>query len=257
MILDEILEHKRQELERRMREVPLGRLRELAEAREPPRSLSRALSGPEVAVIAEVKRRSPSAGELDTHLDPARLAGIYAANGAAAISVLTDERYFGGTLEDLAAVRREVDVPVLRKDFVINEYQVMEARAHGADVVLLIVRALDKDYLADLLEYTRELRMEALVEVHDEAELETALDCGAPIIGVNNRDLATFHTDLEVTRRLAPLVPDEHLLVSESGIRTREQVQSLKALGVAAVLVGESLVRSGDPAAKLRELVGV
>lgn len=256
MILDEILANKREELEARQREVPLSELQERAAKQPRARSLAESLSGTDVRVIAEVKRRSPSAGEMAADLDPARMAALYAANGASAVSVLTDRKYFNGSLDDLTAVREAVDIPILRKDFVLNEYQVIESRAYGADAVLLIVRALDPDDLSDLLEYARLLGMDALVEVHTEREMEVALDCGAPVIGVNNRDLSTFTTDLEVTRGLAPMVPDGHVLVSESGIGTREQIVTLKGMGVRAVLVGESLVRSSDPARKLRELVG-
>lgn len=254
MILDEIAAHKRDEVAARRREVSLHELQERAAAQPPPRPFGHALKGGDVRVIAEVKRRSPSKGELAPDLDPARTAGTYADFGAAAISVLTDGKYFGGSLEDLAAVRREVDLPVLRKEFILGEYQVFEARAWGADAVLLIARLLDDDDLSDLLGYAGELGMEALVEVHDEREMERALRYGAPVIGINNRDLGTFTTDLETTRRLAPLVPDTHVLVSESGIHSRAQVEELGRLGVNAVLVGESLAK--DPAGKLRELVG-
>ncbi len=255
MILDEILEHKREELRQRQQDTPLGVLQDLAAGQAPARSLRTALMGGSVRVIAEVKRRSPSKGLLAAELDPARAAATYASSGAAAISVLTDEKFFGGSLEDLRAVRREVDLPILRKDFVLNGYQVVEARAHGADAVLLIAAALDADDLGDLLEETRVHGMGALVEVHTEDELELALGCGAPLIGINNRDLQTFTTDLDTTRRLAPLVPDGHVIVSESGINSREQVQELANLGVHAVLVGEALVTAPSAAAKLQELV--
>ncbi|MEJ7654560.1 MAG: indole-3-glycerol phosphate synthase TrpC [Chloroflexia bacterium] len=184
------------------------------------------------------------------------LAALYADFGAAAISVLTDARYFGGSLNDLVAVRSEVGLPVLRKDFILNEYQVLESRAWGADAVLLIVSALDQDDLADLLEYARVLGMDALVEVHDATELEAALEVGAPIIGVNNRNLRTLKVDLQTTVDLAPLVPSGHFLVSESGVSGWADVEMLGAVGVGAVLVGEALMRAADPAAKLRELVG-
>ena len=256
MILEEILAHKREELHERQARVPLGELQEKAARQGPVRSLRGALEGGEVRVIAEVKRRSPSKGVLAAELDPARVAGTYADYGAAAISVLTDGRYFGGSLEDLDAVRREVELPILRKDFTLSGYQVVEARAHGADAVLLIVAALDPDDLSDLLEEARLLGMDALVEVHTEEELERALDCGAPLVGINNRELRTFETDLDTTRRLAPLVPDGHLVVSESGIRTREHVEEMGRLGVHAVLVGEALVSAPSAGEKLRELVG-
>lgn len=256
MILDEILANKRDELRERQKVVSLAELQERVAAQQPARSLADALSGDTVRVIAEVKRRSPSAGDLAANLDPATLAVVYADSGASAISVLTDRKYFSGTLDDLVVVREAVSLPVLRKDFIISEYQVLESRAFGADAVLLIVRALDSDDLSDLLDYARTLGMQALVEVHAEEELDTALDAGADVIGINNRDLAHFTTDLDVTRRLAPRVPDGHVVVSESGIRSREQIESLRRVGVHTVLVGESLVRHADPGEKLRELAG-
>ncbi len=255
MILDEILAHKRQEIAERRERVSLTELQTRAAAQQPARSLISALTGDEIRVIAEVKRRSPSRGLLAAELDPALTAATYARHGAAAISVLTDEKFFGGSLEDLEAVRCVVDLPILRKDFILNEYQVIESRAYGADALLLIAGVLDADDLSDLLEEARVLGMDALVEVHTEAEMEMALGCGAPLIGVNNRDLATFTTDIETTCRLAPLVPDAHTLVSESGIHSREQLEMLRGLGVHAVLVGEALVSAPSAAAKLQELV--
>jgi indole-3-glycerol phosphate synthase len=255
-MLDEIVAHKREETRERQAHRPLSRLQELAAARPPARPFGAALRGADVAVIAEVKRRSPSKGPLAPGLVPADTARLYEGAGAAAISVLTDARYFGASLDDLEAVRGAVDTPVLRKDFILGEYQVLESRAFGADALLLIAAALGRDDLSDLVEYARILGMEALVEVHDEAELDAALDAGAPLIGINNRDLRTFETDLGTTRRLAPLVPDRHLVVSESGIRERRQVEELRRLGVRAVLVGEALVTAPSPAAKLRELAG-
>jgi len=255
-MLEEILAHKREETQLRQAERSLSTLQEMAAAQPHARSLRAALSPGRVRVIAEVKRRSPSAGELAAEVDPAVRAALYADFGAAAISVLTDARYFGGSLNDLVAVRSEVGLPVLRKDFILNEYQVLESRAWGADAVLLIVSTLDQDDLADLLEYARVLGMDALVEVHDATELEAALEVGAPIIGVNNRNLRTLKVDLQTTVDLAPLVPSGHFLVSESGVSGWADVEMLGAVGVGAVLVGEALMRAADPAAKLRELVG-
>lgn len=255
MILDEILAHKRQEVAARQERIPLAALQEQAAKQDPPHSLIQALSGGSVRVIAEVKRRSPSKGVLAAELDPVRTAATYASHGAAAISVLTDEKFFGGSLTDLADVRRVVDLPVLRKDFILGGYQVVESRAYGADALLLIAGVLDSDDLSDLLEQTRLLGMDALVEVHTEEELDLALGCGAPLIGINNRDLSTFKTDIETTCRLAPLVPDGHTLVSESGIHSRGQLDMLAALGVHAVLVGEALVSASSAEEKLRELV--
>ncbi|MDP9379521.1 MAG: indole-3-glycerol phosphate synthase TrpC [Chloroflexota bacterium] len=256
MILDEILAHKREEVRERQERILFGTLQRMAEAQPPSRSLREALVPGSVRVIAEVKRRSPSKGALAPALDPVRTAAMYADHGAAAISVLTDERFFAGSLADLRAVRQAVELPILRKDFIIHGYQVVESRAYGADAVLLIAGVLDRGDLTDLLEEVRLYRMEALVEVHTEEELDIALDCGAEIIGINNRDLQTFETDLETTRRLAPLVPDDHGIISESGIHSREQVEELGRLGVHGVLVGEALVSAGDPGEKLRELVG-
>lgn len=193
-------------------------------------------------MIAEFKRRSPSAGEIGSG-DPAVVAAAYGTGGAAALSVLTDGPYFGGSLADLEAARAASSLPVLRKDFVVDELQVWEARSAGADAVLLIVRILEDARLAGLLELSRELRMGALVEVHDEAELERALGAGAMVIGVNNRDLDTFRTELEVTLRLAPLVPAGRIVVGESGIRDGADVDRLGDAGVDAVLVGEALMR--------------
>jgi indole-3-glycerol phosphate synthase len=252
-ILDRIVETKRQEVA--ALRPAAGELRQRARSAPPPRSFESALLGPgRVAVIAEVKRRSPGAGEIRPQLDPTALAAGYAANGAAAISVLTDRQYFGGSLEDLAAVKRAVQVPVLRKDFVIDELQVAEARGAGADAVLLIVRILDQPVLVDLLAAVTGYGMTPLVEVHDAEELERAAAAQARVIGINNRDLGTFTTDLDVTIRLLGEVPAEALVVSESGIRTAQDVDRLGAEGVHAVLVGESLLRAEDPARAVRAL---
>lgn len=198
-------------------------------------------------MIAEFKRRSPSAGEIGAG-DPAAVATAYGTGGAAAMSVLTDGPFFGGSLADLEAARAASSLPVLRKDFVLDELQVWEARSAGADAVLLIVRILEDARLTGLLDLSRELRMSALVEVHDEAELERALGAGAVVIGVNNRDLDTFRTELEVTLRLAPLVPAGRILVGESGIRDGADVDRLGDAGVDAVLVGEALMRGAGVA---------
>jgi len=204
-----------------------------------------------VAVIAEVKRRSPGAGAIRPGLDPVDVARGYALRGAAAISVLTDRDYFGGSLGDLVAVKAAVGVPVLRKDFVIDPLQVAEARAAGADAVLLIVRILSDALLAELLASARDQGLAALVEVHDGPELERAAAAGARIVGINNRDLATFKTDLDVTVRLLDGLPEGSIVVSESGIRSRPDVERLGAEGVHAVLVGESLLRADDPSEAL------
>lgn len=222
-----------------------------------PRPVCDELAGrSEVAVIAEVKRRSPSAGSL-AEVDPAERAAAYVRGGAWAISVLTDGPFFGGSLDDLGAVRDAVDAPVLRKDFVIDEVQLLEARAAGADLVLLIARILEPDRLAALRAEAETLGMTALVEIHGESELGPALDSGARLLGINNRDLDTFRTDLAVTKRVLPSVPDGVLVVSESGIKTPDDVFEVAASGAHAVLVGEALMRSGDPERAVRGLSSV
>jgi indole-3-glycerol phosphate synthase len=209
------------------------------------------------SVIAEVKRRSPSKGDLATIADPAVLARQYAAGGAAAISVLTEERRFGGSLDDLRAVRAAVDVPLLRKDFVVDAYQVLEARAAGADLVLLIVAALDDDLLRLLHDRARELGMTVLVEVHDEPETARAVELGVELVGVNARNLKTLDVDPDTFGRLAPLVPDDRLLVAESGISSPVDVKRYVAEGAHAVLVGEALVKDGDPEGAVRAMTGI
>jgi indole-3-glycerol phosphate synthase len=253
-ILDEILVVKRAEvgaLRRERRETSL-----LADARAaaPPRAFAKALgSGPTPRVVAEVKRASPSKGVLRADLDPAALAASYAAAGAVAISVLTDGSFFRGSLADLEAARAAVSLPVLRKDFVIDPLQLLEARAAGADAVLLIVAALEDPQIRELLALTREQGMEALVEVHTRGELERALAADASVVGINNRDLHTFRTDVDVTRRLLAYTGGR-TVVSESGIEEAGTVRSLEALGVHAFLVGEALLRKPDPGKALREL---
>lgn len=232
-------------------------LRAEAESAPPARDFAEALaSGGTVSVISEVKRRSPGAGEIRPGLDPAELAASYEARGARALSVLTDREYFGGSLDDLAAARSAVSIPTLRKDFTIDEVQVDEARAAGADAILLIVRILDDGRLRALRERAEALGMAALVEVHHASELERAVRSGATVIGINNRDLSTFTTDLAVTERLLDSLPPGAVVVSESGIRTADDVARLGTAGVDAVLVGESLLRALDPGAMVAELSG-
>jgi indole-3-glycerol phosphate synthase len=281
-ILDEILAHKRSEVEAAKARVPAGELAERVRVPgQAPRGFRAGLAAAEPpAVIAEIKRRSPSKGEIRPDLDPAECARAYASGGAAAISVLTDERYFGGRLEDLREVRSAVSVPVLRKDFVVDSYQIDEARVWGADAVLLIAAALTPDRLVELRERAQELGLDALVEVHDEAELEVAVAAGADLIGVNNRDLRTFEVDLAATERLgrrlfgrgpAPvetpepqaggsarqaggIAGDGILLVAESGIFSHTDICRLQKAGARAFLVGESLMRQDDIALALRQL---
>ena len=252
-ILDRILSHKMAELTERQAKLPLAQIRAEAEAAAPTRAFEDGLKATDnIAIIAECKRASPSAGIISENFDPVDLALRYEAYGAAAVSVLTDTKFFGGSLEDLRAVRRAVTLPLLRKDFLFDPYQLYEARAAGADAILLIVAALEEEALRDLLAEAREFSLAALVEVHDEMELERALRCGASLIGINNRDLRTFQTDLRTTMVLAPLIPSEIALVAESGIRSAADVSMMAAAGAQAVLVGESLVRTAD----LRETLG-
>lgn len=257
-ILDEILEHKRSEVERARAQTSPNALRTRAEAlAAPPRGFRRALAtGEAPAVIAELKRRSPSKGLIRPDFDPVACAQAYREGGAAALSVLTDAHFFGGSLDDLARVRATVDLPLLRKDFVIDAFQIDEARVAGADAVLLIVAALDPRQLADLRARARSLGLDVLVEVHDEGELEQALAAEADLIGVNNRDLRTFEVDLAVTERVAKALPPgrEIVLVAESGIAGPQDVARLQRAGAGAFLVGESLMREPDVALALQRL---
>lgn len=254
-ILERIVETKRAEVARLR---PHAReLRAAADSAPPPRAFEAALRRPgEVALIAEVKRRSPSAGWIREELSVAEVASAYEAGGAAALSVLTDAEYFGGSLSDLEAARAAVSLPVLRKDFIIDPLQIWEARGAGADAILLIVRILDDAQLADLGALARELGLGVLVEVDGASELERALTAGASIVGINSRDLDTFHTDLNVAITLAASVPPDRLLVAESGIRTAEDVDRVGAAGASAILVGESLMRQDDLVAATSALVG-
>ena len=257
-ILDKIVAAKRVELADAQRAAPLAAVRQAAVEQPPPMSLSTALSGDGIRLIAEVKKASPSRGLLSPDFDPVRLADTYVANGAAAVSCLTDPR-FQGELAHLSAIKQSGAsgrAPVLRKDFIFNPYQVYEARAAGADGILLIVAILNPAMLRKLLEISHSLGMQCLVEVHDENELETAVEADAEIIGINNRDLHTFTTDLAVTQRLAPQVPPGKVIVSESGIFTANDLQLLSTFRVNAVLVGEAIVTAPDVAAKVRELSG-
>jgi len=258
-MLETILENKRAEVGQAKARMPLQELQRRLEDAAPIRSLTRALTAHEGAghrIIAEIKRASPSKGVLRSDLDPVAWAGMYRRAGAAAVSVLTDARFFKGSLSHLADIRSHVpDVPLLRKDFIIDPYQILEARFYGADAVLLIVRTLDDASLRGLLKATHELGMEALVEVHVEADLERALGEGARIVGINNRDLKTFTEDTSVTERLMERIPGDVVAVSASGIQRPEQIVSLESRGVKAFLIGEALVTAEDPEAKLRELV--
>ena len=260
-ILQKIVTHKREEVAAAKARFPLERLRDrLALVEDRPRGFARALravaeSGG-TAVIAEVKKGSPSRGMIRADFDPLEIAETYQAHGATCLSVLTDEKFFLGHLSYLGLIREAVSLPLLRKDFICDPYQIVEARAFGADAVLLIAAMLDDTELKDFTAQAAELGLDVLLEVHDEAELERALRTDCELIGINNRSLRSFVTDLATTERLAPRFPAGRLLVAESGIHSRADVERLQRAGAAAFLVGESLMREADIGAKLEELLG-
>ncbi len=257
-ILDRIVAAKRDELAAAQAAVPLEALKARIGDAPRVRPFDAAIRGPRIRLIAEVKKASPSRGVLRDDFDPVWLARVYAECGAAAISVLTDEKHFQGSLEYLAAIRRALPdgPPLLRKDFLFDDYQVYEARCHGADAVLLITAVLETPRLAGLIALATALGMTALVEVHDEDEIARALEAGASVIGINNRDLRTFTVDLATTKRLRLFIPPGRTVVSESGISTRDHMRRMEACGVQAALIGEALVTARDPGAKVRELAG-
>lgn len=256
-ILDQIVASKRHEIAAAQAQLPLDELRRVAAAAPPPRDFLTPLaaSGP-VHLIAEVKRASPSKGLLREDFDPVDIASIYERHGASCLSVLTDAPYFQGSLDNLRAVRAAVELPLLRKDFILDSYQLYEARAAGADAVLLIAECLDDCHLRKLHNETIDLGMTPLVELYEPENLDRVLEAGATLIGVNNRDLRTFHTDLEHTLRICQRIPPDCVLVSESGIRTPEDVARLQSAGVRAILVGESLITSPDIGAAVDRLLG-
>jgi indole-3-glycerol phosphate synthase len=254
-VLDEILDGVRADLADRQRRVSLDQLKDLARRAPSPRDAMAALKAEGVTVIAEVKRASPSRGKMAAIADPAALAADYEAGGAKVISVLTEERRFGGSLADLDAVRKAVQVPVLRKDFVVSSYQLWEARAHGADVALLIVAALEQSALVSLVERALSIGLLPLVEVHTEPELDRALEAGAKVIGVNARDLGTLQVDRGIFTELAPKIPDGIIKIAESGVRGPRDLLGYAASGADAVLVGESLVTEKDPRTAVADLV--
>ena len=254
-VLDEILDGVRADLAERQQHVALDRLKQMARDAPSRRDALTPLKDADVAVIAEVKRSSPSKGRLGAISDPAALARDYEAGGARIISVLTEPRHFGGSLDDLSAVRNAVDVPVLRKDFIISSYQLWEARACGADVVLLIVAALDQNALISLVERAESIGLLPLVEVHTSDEVLRAVDAGAKLIGVNARNLATLEVDRSVFGRLAPMIPEDVVKIAESGVRGPHDLLAYAAAGADAVLVGESLVTEKDPRAAVADLV--
>jgi len=256
MILDELVASTKKLLAERKSRIPIAEVEQAAAKQAPPRDFAAALEGQSIKLIAEVKRASPSKGLLAPNLDAALTAGTYEKSGAAAISVLTEPEYFKGSLADLEAVRAAVKLPIMRKDFIVDPYQIYEARACGADAVLLIVTILSPDELRNLLQTVHSLGMKALVEVDSRQELEQAMVLDPEVIGINNRNLADFSVKLETTLELHCLIPKGKVIVSESGIHTRDDVKKLEGAGVNAILVGEALVASADPAAKIRELLG-
>jgi indole-3-glycerol phosphate synthase len=256
-ILDEIHNYKLLEVAESKKRVPVKDIEEQSRKRQGTKSFGAALkSSTNICVIAEVKKASPSLGIIREDFHPVEIARIYETSGASAISVLTDEKFFQGSLSYLTEIKKSVNVPILRKDFIIDPYQIYEARAAGADAILLIAGLLSGDDMQHFLEVAKTLGMECLVEVHSESELIKVLKTSADIIGINNRDLATFKTDLETTFKLRPAIPAGKIVVSESGIKTRADVIKLMQKGVNAVLIGETLMKSDDIGTKLRELLG-
>ena len=254
-MLDKIVADKKKELGQRRKAVPVSELEERIARRTKTLDFAAALRKDGVSLIAEVKKASPSRGVLCPDFNPLALARTYAGNGAAAISVLTEEKYFQGGLEHLEGIREEVNIPLLRKDFIFDPYQVYESRACGADALLLIAAILGQGQLGELLSLSRELGMCCLVEVHNEGEVEKALGGNARVIGINNRNLRTFDVDIGTTARLRGLIPEDRTVVSESGISSRKDMDNLESWGIDAALVGEALLTAGDTAARMRELV--
>lgn len=259
-ILEKILEVKREEIEERKKQVPLKVLQERLAETQKVRPFAKAIKRHEkepIRLIAELKKASPSKGIFRDEFNAEAILWAYEQSPASALSILTDAPFFQGSLDNLSLARQITTKPLLRKDFLVDPYQLYEARVYGADAVLLIVAALEDAKLRDMITLSRELGMDALVEVHTELELERALRAGATLIGINNRNLQTFEVDLNTTLRLKGLIPDDCVVVSESGIETREQVKRLEDTGVDAILVGETLIRSDDPISKAKELLGI
>lgn len=255
MILNEIIRDKRREMEQRKRSVGLETLRERISSLPLTRDFKTALSRPGLSLIAEVKKASPSVGVIKEDFDPVRLAKIYEESGAAAISVLTESKYFQGSLDDLDRIKMVTSVPVLRKDFIFDDYQVYESRAHGADAILLIAAILDAEEMSRLISLARELGLSVLVEAHTEGELFKVLKTDAEIVGINNRNLENFEVDISTTARLKAFIPPGKVIVSESGISSSNEVDFLRSLGVDAILVGEFLMKGDDVKEKVRELL--
>ena len=254
-MLDEIIARKREEVEHRKKILPLAQLRKHIAQQKPPLNFALALKGKHMGLIAEVKQASPSRGILSKNFNPVELATSYAQGGANAISVLTEVNYFKGSIDYLAAIREAVELPLLRKDFIFDPYQVYESRAYGADALLLIAAILNQEQLQGLLSLSHSLGLKCLVEVHNKTEVERALLSRAEIIGINNRDLNTFTVDINTTRQLRPLIPQQKIVVTESGIKSRNDIEKLKEWGVNAVLIGEALVTANNILAKMKELM--
>ena len=250
-----IARHVREQVERRRRELPVVALRERELFHAPARGFACAASGERRRIIAEVKKASPSKGVIREDFDPVAIAREYASHGASAISVLTEERFFQGSLRTLEQIRSAVTEPLLRKDFIIDPYQLWEAKSYGADAVLLIAALLDPSLLRDLAAEAAALSLDVLVEVHNEEELRAAIESGAPLLGINNRDLRTFEVSLATTELLAPLIPKGMPVICESGIDSLEQIRRVERCGIHVFLIGESLMRAPHPGKKLRELL--
>jgi len=254
-MLDKIITQKKEEVEQRKKALPLSYLQERIAQQKPPLDFATALKDKHIQLIAEVKQASPSRGMLRPDLDPVELARIYSEGGAAAISVLTEANYFMGSIDYLTAIREVVELPLLRKDFIFDPYQVYESRAYSADALLLIVAILSQEQLEELLLLSHSIGLKCLVEVHNESEVETAVLSRAEIIGINNRDLNTFTVDINTTGRLLPLIPRQRIVVSESGIKNRKDIEKVRKWGVDAILVGESLVTADDVFTRMKELL--
>jgi indole-3-glycerol phosphate synthase len=256
MILDEIVVKRQIQLEKEIAAISREEMKRsaMAACATPTRGFAKALKGEGLAIIAEVKKASPSKGLIQPDFRPAQTAVAYEENGASAISVLTEEAYFLGSSDDLKAVRQVVELPILRKDFIFDDYQIYEARVIGADAVLLIAAVLDDDALKSFMALAASLDLDALVEVHDEVEMSRAVTCGARLIGINNRNLKTFEVDLKTTEKLIPMVPEDAICVSESGVSSAADIRTLAAWGADAVLVGETLMRSKDTGNTLQTL---
>ncbi|MCD6390551.1 MAG: indole-3-glycerol phosphate synthase TrpC [Dehalococcoidia bacterium] len=255
-MLDKIIAQKKEEVEQRKKIATMAYLQEFIAQQKPALDLAPALKGNHIRLIAEVKQASPSRGMLSPSFNPTELAQTYAEGGAAAISVLTEANYFMGSIEHLTAIKEVVRLPLLRKDFIFDPYQVYESRAYGADALLLIAAILSQKQLKELVSLSHSLGLRCLVEVHNEVEVERAILSEAKIIGINNRDLNTFSIDINMTRLLRPLIPQERIVVSESGIKSRKDVEKLGKWGADAVLVGEALVTASNVMAKMKELIG-